>query len=80
MLTVDWPGSSGCQRCNVARFILADGEGRERLLSGINLATLGGGGSDVPIDPDLCEECSPLNGLYIGVLFGATSATPRPGG
>ena len=43
------------------RYVLADRLGRERLLNGINLATLGGGGSEVPIDPALYEggKCPP---------------------
>jgi len=40
------------------RYILADAAGRERLLRGVNLATLGGGGTQVPIDTRLYENGS----------------------
>eukprot|EP00966_Prymnesium_polylepis_P076178 1765574-Prymnesium_polylepis.1 len=43
------------------RYILADSSGRERLLRGVNLATLGGGGSEVPTDPVLYEGACPAN-------------------
>ena len=40
------------------RFVFCDEEGREILFRGINLATLGGGGSDVPINTKLYSNGS----------------------
>ena len=48
------------------RYVIADRANRERLIKGINLATLGGGGSDVPIDTDLYTDgkCPPNNDAW----------------
>eukprot|EP00756_Hemistasia_phaeocysticola_P060201 Hpha_TRINITY_DN3825_c0_g1::TRINITY_DN3825_c0_g1_i1::g.44550::m.44550/K05991/E3.2.1.123; endoglycosylceramidase len=40
------------------RYALVEEDGRERLFRGVNLATLGGGGSDVPIDTELYRNGS----------------------
>jgi hypothetical protein len=65
-----WSSLSTAEQLHVEprgeRYVLVDDAGRERLLRGINLATLGGGGakySDVPIDTALYENgrCPPNN-------------------